>query len=559
MRLKTSLVATAIFVATTSIALAEPPEWSGNPDHNITIKTLPGMMRFDTPTLDLEPGKKVKLVIENPDDLEHNFVLLDLDPDDKDGAKFAETSFKLGEKGPAMAWTPDSPRVLAKSGMIGLKQSVDLYFVTPKKPGAYAYVCTIPGHALLMRGKLNVGMMKSPAKEVTYSIYKEKSLSKLPDFSKLTPVETGKAKNDILSIAKAKKLKDNFAIVWEGKFDVPKTENYEFFLGSDDGSRLSIDGEVEIDNDGIHPMKVVKKKVKLEKGEHTFRVTYFEGGGGEEFSLYANSKSRGEIYFSDEKTAKAAKKKLPPPPMLLKPLKPGEAITHRTFLGGGTQPRSIAVGYPGGINLAWSADTMNLNLIWRGGFVDVGGHWNGRGSGSKIAGFDQSKVVEGMAFQVLESLDEPWVKFSTDKLAYERDKTPEEQVNEIEIGVPHADYDFKGYRLDKNRFPTFSYGFQKLDITDRFDPGEIDGIEAIHRTISIKGTAGENTYFLIGNSGAFEEKDGWYSGEGIQIKVEGAETTVRESEGKELIALIKGDTELKVTYRWNEKIGGKAQ
>ncbi|MGD1979529.1 MAG: PA14 domain-containing protein [Akkermansiaceae bacterium] len=545
-------------------AQAEPPAWSGSPDQQITIETLPGMMKYNQQELVVGQGKKVKLTFKNPDDLAHNLVLLNADPADKTGVKFAESAFALGEKGLAMAWTPDSPRVLAKSGMLNPKAETQIYFESPKKPGSYPFVCTVPGHAQLMRGILKVTGASSSAdlKEVTYALYKLKGAQKLPDFSKLKPVSTGKAKGNFLSLDVAKKFGSDYGIVWEGGFTVPKTENYEFFLGSDDGSRLSIDGELEIDNDGTHPMQVKKKKVKLEKGEHRFRVTYFQGGGEAEFSLYAKARSRGEVFFSSKaSTRKPRRGRAPRQPMLLKPFRPTEAIVHRTFLGGGTQPRSIAVGYPGGINLAWNADTMNLNLLWRGGFIDVAGHWNGRGSGSKISGFDSHAVVSGMALQVLESATTPWVKYSVDKVKYERDKNAGDQQKEITIGVPHPDYDFKGYHLDSNRFPTFKYKFKDMAVNDRFDPAEVDGIEAIVRTLEFSGTPAKGTHLLVGTGGSYSVENGWFDAGGpIRIKVEGARPIVRESGGeKQLLIAITKATSVKITYRWSSAIGGKVK
>ena len=80
-------------------ANAEPPAWSGTPDQSLTIKTLPGLMKYDQTKLTVEPGQKVKLTLENADDLEHNWVLLKKDPKDQNGVKFAEQCLELGAKG----------------------------------------------------------------------------------------------------------------------------------------------------------------------------------------------------------------------------------------------------------------------------------------------------------------------------------------------------------------------------------------------------------------------------------------------------------------------------
>ncbi|NNE90916.1 MAG: hypothetical protein HKN23_04655 [Verrucomicrobiales bacterium] len=541
---------------------AEPPEWAGTPDVTISIKTLPGMMKYNLSEIQVEPGQKVKLTIENPDDLEHNFVLLDIDPNDKDGAKFGELSFQLGDQGPALNWVPKSDRILAKSGIIGLKATEDVYFIAPQKMGTYPFICSIPGHYLLMRGKLKVAKNTSILRDVTWKLFdgKGKKIENLASFEDLEPVKTGKAQKNLVSLdpAKKNKLKNNYALIFEGKFTVPETDTFEFILRSDDGARLAVDGEEMVDNDGIHPPSTKNHKEKLEAGEHTFRLGFFNGGGGAELSLIAKTKSLGTIPFTVDKNAGKPQKKAPDP-VLLTARNPGEAIVHRTFVGG-SKPRGIGVGYPGGINLVWDADVLNLAFVYRGGFMDVSGHWNGRGSGSKIAGFDQENLAHGLPIQQLQSLDDPWQPFYEPKIKYERDKeNPQKEITYVDR---HPDYQFKGYRLDKKRFPTFLYEYKNLSVTDRFDPAEIEGAEALIRKIRIDGKADDNLWFRLVENGPLEEKDGGWldTGRKVWIKVEGAEPTIRTVEGKkEVLVPVSAGDEFTVTYRYTSPIGGKVK
>ena len=52
---------------------------------------------------------------------------------------------------------------------------------------------------------------------------------------------------------------------------------YEFFLKSDDGSRLTINGQQVIDNDGEHGAREKNGKITLKKGEHKVELDYFQG------------------------------------------------------------------------------------------------------------------------------------------------------------------------------------------------------------------------------------------------------------------------------------------
>jgi len=68
-----------------------------------------------------------------------------------------------------------------------------------------------------------------------------------------------------------------FAIDYRGAFAAPAEGMYRFRLTSDDGSRLIIDGQRVIDNDGIHGPSPVEDSVRLSEGVHSIEVQYFQG------------------------------------------------------------------------------------------------------------------------------------------------------------------------------------------------------------------------------------------------------------------------------------------
>jgi outer membrane protein OmpA-like peptidoglycan-associated protein len=68
-----------------------------------------------------------------------------------------------------------------------------------------------------------------------------------------------------------------FALDYKGTFAVPATGTYRFRLTSDDGSRLLIDGQQVIDNDGIHGEAAVEGSAELSEGAHAIEVQYFQG------------------------------------------------------------------------------------------------------------------------------------------------------------------------------------------------------------------------------------------------------------------------------------------
>jgi hypothetical protein len=110
-----------------------------------------------------------------------------------------------------------------------------------------------------------------------------------------------------------------FGIDYKGKFWVDKPGKYLWALLSDDGSKLYIDGHQVIDNDGQHPPKGLAGTCKLKKGEHSIRVSYFQGPrtqvalilavippGDDDFSLFST-----DDYLSPEAQAEIRKSSEP--------------------------------------------------------------------------------------------------------------------------------------------------------------------------------------------------------------------------------------------------------
>ena len=104
----------------------------------------------------------------------------------------------------------------------------------------------------------------------------------LPRFDKLKPAQQGKT--TAFNVYVAGKT-DQFAIVFTGWITAQKAGNYRFHLGSDDGSRLLVDGKEVVLNDGVHPHSFKTGEQELQVGSHEIRVEYFEKGGEESLQL----------------------------------------------------------------------------------------------------------------------------------------------------------------------------------------------------------------------------------------------------------------------------------
>jgi hypothetical protein len=106
----------------------------------------------------------------------------------------------------------------------------------------------------------------------------------LPDFRKMKPV--GSIYTDVLNVPPqpfslgfpgVTKRFEWFAIDYTGRFWITKPGLYRWSLLSDDGSRLYLDGDLVIENDGVHPPQEQRGECELKDGLHRIRVSYFQG------------------------------------------------------------------------------------------------------------------------------------------------------------------------------------------------------------------------------------------------------------------------------------------
>jgi alpha-L-fucosidase len=78
---------------------------------------------------------------------------------------------------------------------------------------------------------------------------------------------------------------ENVAWRYRGWLVVPRDDVYRFALASDDGSRLWLDGELTVDNDGLHGTVEQRGEVALARGAHTIEVVWFNRTGAAALEL----------------------------------------------------------------------------------------------------------------------------------------------------------------------------------------------------------------------------------------------------------------------------------
>lgn len=129
-------------------------------EREIKIQAIAGL-RFDLPRIKVKPGERIKLTLTNADEMDHNLVIT------KPGAReeVVNGSHKLGEDGPRQNYVPVSENVLEFIPIVTPGESSYIIFRAPAKEDVYPYVCTFPGHGLVMYGAMYVTTKDLPPLE----------------------------------------------------------------------------------------------------------------------------------------------------------------------------------------------------------------------------------------------------------------------------------------------------------------------------------------------------------------------------------------------------------
>jgi hypothetical protein len=152
---------------------------------------------------------------------------------------------------------------------------------------AILIACTVASLAAQEEPEVRFGTTVVIPTGLQGQIYHIKKFSKqLPDFEKKKSVGTIYASSlnmptqDFrIGFPGVSKRNEWFAIDYKGKFWIERPGSYKFALTSDDGSKLYIDDQLVVDNDGVHATLTRDGRIDLKLGLHYIRVSYFQGPG----------------------------------------------------------------------------------------------------------------------------------------------------------------------------------------------------------------------------------------------------------------------------------------
>lgn len=133
---------------------SKPNPWAkGDAGREIVIEAALGL-QYVQKQLTAKAGERITLTFKNPDVVPHNWML------GKPGT--LQTLGNLANlmitdpKGLAKHYVPDSKDVLVFTDMANAKGSTTIHFTAPQEKGDHPYLCTFPGHWMVMNGVLKV-------------------------------------------------------------------------------------------------------------------------------------------------------------------------------------------------------------------------------------------------------------------------------------------------------------------------------------------------------------------------------------------------------------------
>jgi hypothetical protein len=125
--------------------------------------------------------------------------------------------------------------------------------------------------------------LQSPEPGLDWEVF-EGAFDALPDFARLTSTAQGSCEKPAASVHGGRS--DEYALVFTGFVEVPTEGLWRFGATSDDGSRVWVDQQLVVDNDGLHGAICKTGLRRLAAGLHAVRIEFFERAGAEVLTLH---------------------------------------------------------------------------------------------------------------------------------------------------------------------------------------------------------------------------------------------------------------------------------
>ncbi len=306
-------------------------------------------------------------------------------------------------------------------------------------------------------------------KDLTYQVVRE-NIQETKDWSSVKGESKG---TDQLITWNVAQTSNDFAIIYEGIFEIPQSGNYLFILACQGNASLWINGEMII-NDMYS--RTERHLASLTKGSVPFRLVYdkvevwrqaqlgfsVEGGNFRPVNLhYESSALRSNptdpIFERSGNQARLLRSfvdfKMPQ-------MEQSKKITN-----------AINVGDPTGLHYTYDLKQASIVQVWRGDFLNMTPMWYNRGNGvSRAIG-----VVEPLT---------PDIQL-----------TQRQSDGSLSGQFADGQYRYRSYKVDDDNRPTFHYQAYGLDVVDQITP--TSDRKSIERQLAFSGQAKGDLVFCL--------------------------------------------------------------
>lgn len=363
--------------------------------------------------------------------------------------------------------------------------------------------------------------------DLTYQYYEaEGPITMIPDFDTMTVTKEGTT--DSLVYQKLADRSERIAFQFHGKVQIPKAGDYLFTVFSDDGSRLSINGDMLLDNDGTHGYDPKSGLIHLEEGSYDFHLAFFNNDGGQGLGVfYEGPDMKRQMLLGRTSTSTQRER----PQITVVPDGGPEMVRSFVMHEGEKLTHVLSVGDPSGLHYTVDLRRGSLVQFWRGEFADVTEMWYQRG---------QPQLLKPMGMEV-----EAKAGLLAATLA-----------NEQQSDYP-VDYGgqlkYKAYEVNEAGQPVFQYQVGDALVTDLLQP-DTEGKELV-RTISTA-AGSEQLYTRLAADEYIEQvANGYYTIGGnyyIRLLDNSAEPLLRQSNGltEMLLPLAGANKEVSYAILW---------
>jgi azurin len=113
-------------------------------------------LMYDKKSITVKAGQKVKLTLDNKSAVPQPHNLLVIKPGTLQKVGMLANNMLTDPQAMAKDYVPESPDILFHTKLIQPGQTGFVEFEAPAEAGDYPYLCTFPGHWMLMQGVMKV-------------------------------------------------------------------------------------------------------------------------------------------------------------------------------------------------------------------------------------------------------------------------------------------------------------------------------------------------------------------------------------------------------------------